>query len=48
MNLNEKCILTCEPEYAYGTKGSPPNIPANATLMFEIELLDFSDPEEKV
>ena len=41
MRKGEKCILTCKPEYAYGEKGSPPDIPPNATLQFDIELLSW-------
>lgn len=41
MRKGEKCILTCKPEYAYGDKGSPPDIPPNATLQFDIELLSW-------
>lgn len=39
MRKGEKCTLTCRPEYAYGEKGSPPDIPGNAILQFDIELL---------
>lgn len=42
MTRGEKCILTCKPEYAYGENGSPPKIPPNATLRFEVELFDWS------
>jgi len=35
MKKGEKAILTCKPGYAYGAAGSPPKIPADATLNFE-------------
>ncbi|CAL1592300.1 unnamed protein product [Knipowitschia caucasica] len=41
MKVGEVCQLICKPEYAYGSAGSPPKIPPNATLVFEIELFDF-------
>ena len=44
MRKNEKCVLTCKPEYAYGSQGVGP-IPANATLEFEVELLDWHEKE---
>ncbi|XP_076326507.1 peptidyl-prolyl cis-trans isomerase FKBP4-like [Tachypleus tridentatus] len=41
MTKGEKAVLTCKPEYAYGESGSPPKIPENATLVFEVELFDW-------
>ncbi|XP_059618272.1 FK506-binding protein 59 isoform X2 [Phlebotomus argentipes] len=41
MKKGEKCVLTCAPEYAYGAAGSGPNIPPNATLKFELEMLSW-------
>lgn len=41
MKKGEKCVLTCAPSYAYGVGGSPPNIPSNATLKFELEMLGW-------
>jgi len=38
MNRGEKCRVTCSAKYAYGKRGSPPKIPPNSTLIFEIEL----------
>ncbi|XP_020371994.2 peptidyl-prolyl cis-trans isomerase FKBP5-like [Rhincodon typus] len=41
MKKGEICQLICKPNYAYGAAGSPPKVPANATLLFEVELIDF-------
>lgn len=36
MRRNEICDLVCSPEMAYGASGSPPAIPPNATLNFNV------------
>ena len=40
MKKGEKSLFILKSDYAYGAQGSPPKIPPNATLHFEIELLD--------
>jgi tetratricopeptide (TPR) repeat protein len=52
MKIGEIAELVCSPDYAYGKFGSPPSIPGDATLTFEVELIDFevepTTPEEKI
>lgn len=42
MKKGELARLTCKPDYAYGANGSPPKIPPNATLQFEVELISWT------
>lgn len=38
MKVGSKRRITCPPSLGYGVKGSPPVIPSNSTLIFDIEL----------
>ncbi|XP_016001971.2 inactive peptidyl-prolyl cis-trans isomerase FKBP6 [Rousettus aegyptiacus] len=46
MRRGELARFLFKPTYAYGTLGCPPLIPRDATVLFEIELLDFLDSAE--
>ena len=41
MHRGEKWLLIVPPELGYGARGKPPTIPRRATLVFEMELVDF-------
>ena len=43
MSKGEKSQFTLKSDYAYGSAGAGSDIPPNADLIFDVELLDFSD-----
>ena len=47
MNMGEKCVLLCRSDYAYGASGSPPKIPPNAWLQFEVELFSWKEKRKE-
>ena len=46
MKKGELAKFTLAAEYAYGSEGHPPKIPENASLVFEVELLDFVSKDD--
>jgi len=46
MKKGEIAKFVLAPEFAYGADGSPPKIPENATLVFEVELLSWTSQDD--
>ncbi|XP_074563244.1 70 kDa peptidyl-prolyl isomerase-like [Curcuma longa] len=46
MKKGENAIFTIPPDLAYGESGSPPTIPPNAILQFDVELLSWSSVKD--
>ncbi|KAJ3428946.1 fk506-binding protein [Anaeramoeba flamelloides] len=46
MKIGEIAVLTIKPEYGYGSQSMGEKIPANSTLVFEVELISFDDSKD--
>ncbi len=44
MKVGGTAQLVCPSDLAYGDRGSPPDMPGGATLVFDVELLDIVQP----
>ena len=41
MSLGQRALITCPPAFAYGNQAVGGIIPANSTLIFDVELISF-------
>ena len=47
MKIGEKALFTIRGDYGYGDKGSGDDVPPNATLLFEVTLLEVKTSKEE-
>jgi len=47
MKTGEAATLTIRSDYGYGSDGSPPKIPSDADLVFDVELLGFAEKKKE-
>ena len=47
LKKGQKAVLKCPPHLADGSQGAGDAIPPNATLIFEVEVVDFTPPEQE-
>ena len=47
LKKGQKAILTCPPHLAYGSQGAGDAIPPDSTLIFEVEVVDFTPPPQE-
>ena len=43
MKKGEKAFIYMTPPYAYGDKGLEPKVPPNMSVIYEIEMINFTD-----
>ncbi|ORX90860.1 hypothetical protein K493DRAFT_304539 [Basidiobolus meristosporus CBS 931.73] len=48
MCIGEKRKLIIPSDLGYGSRGAPPKIPADAALVFEVELLDINSAKDEL
>ena len=45
MTLGQRCIIEVDSKFHYGEHGWAPMVAENSTLVYDVELLAFDDPQ---